>query len=158
MVNYICCNCNKNFTRKSDFIYHTKKKKKPCILINDILNTKNPHKSTQDPHKTTQNNGNFTDNENKISTEEEQVINNLNNQVIHVCTFCNDTFARQDSLKRHLDRYCKIKKQQDNKLKIINEIELLKKKFEDKLLEIDKQSKELEKQNKEIYELKKLIL
>ena len=30
MVNYICNICNKEFSKKSNFLYHTQIKKKPC--------------------------------------------------------------------------------------------------------------------------------
>lgn len=50
--------------------------------------------------------------------------NDLLTQKVHQCTYCNNTFTRSYSLKRHMDR-CKIKKQSDNDqetlMKIINE-------------------------------------
>jgi hypothetical protein len=42
MVNYICQICNKNFSRKSDYIYHTENKKKPCKPKQNIILNNNP--------------------------------------------------------------------------------------------------------------------
>ena len=44
MVNHICKNCFKSFSRKSDYIYHTEKKKNPCQQIHQI-----PSKTTSEP-------------------------------------------------------------------------------------------------------------
>ncbi len=142
MVNYTCNNCNKTFTRKSDFIYHTEKKKKPCKLNTDV----DPHKPAQVPHKTAQ----IVEKNDKLkNTSDSDSNNHSDTEIKHICTFCKDQFTRQDSLKRHIDKYCKVKKKED-KLIIIDEIEQLKKKFEEKILEIEKQSKELCELKKEI--------
>ncbi len=142
MVNYTCNNCNKTFTRKSDFIYHTEKKKKPCRPNTDL----DPHKPAQVPHKTAQ----IAEKNDKLkNTSDSDSNNHSDTEIKHICTFCKDQFTRQDSLKRHTDKYCKVKKKED-KLKIIDEIEQLKKKFEEKILEIEKQSKELCELKKEI--------
>ncbi len=94
MVNHICTICLKNFSRKSDFIYHIEKKKKPCVqkyqvppetLQDPPENLQNPPKNLQDPPVNT----------------------------IFCCEFCKQTFKRKDNLKRHLDNRCKKKLEHD---------------------------------------------
>ena len=86
---YTCCNCNKEFNRKSNFDYHMKDKKRPCVpkkILNvsvkpDIINT-------------------------------EKIDNILlkKNMSTNICMYCETTFTRNTSLQRHLKDICKSKK------------------------------------------------
>lgn len=119
---YKCDLCNKTFNRKCNYADHIKKKKKPCQQL-DVL----------PPHKTAQNGTNFLldlDMNDIFSTNEENTseVNNNSNKII--CNYCDKEFIRQDSLTRHIKKFCKIKMQNDNKDKLIEkmaeEIEILK--------------------------------
>jgi hypothetical protein len=122
MVNYTCPNCLKEFNKKDSYIKHTEKKKKPCGLT--------PHNSTQAPHKSAQN-------ETIVLKEvkDEMSIRETNNLKSHECTYCNAVFTRSDVLKRHIDRYCKTKKEYDDKNSenniLNNRIVMLEKKIEE---------------------------
>lgn len=61
-----------------------------------------------------------------------------------VCNYCQKTFTRYDNLSRHIDKYCKVKKEQDRMKEQI---------FNDLIGKMDEQNKKisnLEKQNKQI--------
>jgi hypothetical protein len=98
MVKHVCEKCNKEFIKLCDFKYHTEKRKKSCIssIKVEIKNTqeeKIPHKPTQniiEPHIPTQNKKEYK------------------------CTTCNKIFSRNDSLKRHMDKYCNKKINNEN--------------------------------------------
>ncbi len=90
MVKYVCKKCNKEFTRKCDYIYHTVKRKNPCTQEEkDIL--------IQLQYK----------NLNKINNEN-IVQDNIDN---FKCEFCNNCFSRKSNLVRHQKNYCKEKEQ-----------------------------------------------
>ncbi len=98
MVNHICTKCQKSFSRKSDYIYHTEKKKNPCRpdlqIFADIC---------RDLQESTKNDTNS-------------------------CTHCKKNFSSVYTLNRHLNNYCKAKKKFDKeKDKQDNQIEELKK-------------------------------
>ena len=90
MVKHVCEKCNKEFIKLCDFKYHTEKRKKSCISnikieIKNIQEEEIPHIPTQniiEPHIPTQNKKEYK------------------------CTTCNKIFSRNDSLKRHMDKYC----------------------------------------------------
>jgi hypothetical protein len=98
MVKYVCDKCNKEFIKLCDFKYHTEKRKKSCISvikeeIKNIHVDKIPHNPTQIiqiPHNPTQN-------------EKE-----------YKCMTCNKIFSRNDSLKRHMSKYCNKKINDEN--------------------------------------------
>jgi hypothetical protein len=107
MVLYTCNICLKNFDKKSNYQVHIARKNKCENIIyhnkkNDDTNeekvpAQNPHKTAQklkktaqNPHKTAQN-------------FEQYKINEINN---YKCSYCNKTFVRKDSIKRHINKYC----------------------------------------------------
>ncbi len=122
---YECKVCFKKFDRKSNYEDHIYKKKKPCKLNNIDVNDDNlefgialnhEHDSELDIDLDLDN---FDDNNN----------NNNNNDPL-TCIYCNKKYSRLDNLKRHIENYCKIKKEEDEKnIKInllIEEVTLLK--------------------------------
>lgn len=104
MVEYECKKCGKIFKQKCHYIDHTEKKKKPCDKENtELFVHTNPHKiteNTQNPHKIIENTQN-------IHIIKSDTINDENNKNKYSCSKCNKVFSRNDSLKRHINKYCK---------------------------------------------------
>lgn len=117
MVIYICNNCKKEFSKKSNFITHTENKKRPCNIKINNDNLLNPFKTSQNINK---------------------MFDIINKQDIKMCDFCDSTFTRADNLKRHLKLFCKSKKYYD-------ELEKLKEKVTLMNLEVNKLQGENEK-------------
>jgi hypothetical protein len=104
MVLYTCQNCFKEFTKKCDFIYHTKKRKNPC---NSIMNIINKNKLIL-----TENNTNLQK-LTEINNKTPKLTENINE---HKCDKCNKSFVNIYSLKRHCDNYCKVKKANEKQI------------------------------------------
>ena len=59
----------------------------------------------------------------------------------YICTYCNKSFTRSDNYNRHLNHRCKLKKQNNTEVELINKIENLlkeKEKMEVKIIENNK--------------------
>lgn len=108
MVNYSCPKCNKVFNRKSTYVNHTENKKYPC----DNSNLNVPPKPTEAPPKPT----NLKD---LLLKEPKPNINNC------ICMYCEKTFARPDSLQRHLNGRCKSKENYDELEKLKEDMKIL---------------------------------
>ncbi len=122
MVKYTCPTCNKEFKQKQHYIEHTQLKKKPCKP-----NHQEPPKSTNDTPILHQNPP-----ESAVTFENEldKQTDKIEEDKTNCCMYCNIVFTRKDTLKRHINLRCKVKKQLDE---------------------------EKDKQNGQIEELKKLI-
>jgi hypothetical protein len=145
MVIHRCQTCNKTFNKKSTYINHVENKKKLCesfesnlanILTNPTNLLTNPAKSlqthTDDVHILK---NNILLNE-KTDVSDNKIIKSIK----HICKFCSAEFTRSDNLKTHINKNCKVRKEQYiNKDKII---ELLVKK--------DEHIEQLLKQNHEL--------
>ena len=110
MVNYICPKCNKIFNRKSSYDNHTLNKKKPCDKSDFLV----PPKSAKAPPKS----ANFID---FLFKEPVQ----LNNDNECVCSYCEKSFTRIDSLKKHLNGRCKSKENHDELEKLKEEMKFI---------------------------------
>lgn len=88
MVDYKCINCGKKFKQKCHYIDHTIKKKKPCLKKNT-----SEYNTNIEPGIISEN---LID---SVTIKEDKKI--------HKCIKCNKIFSRYDSLKRHMDKYCK---------------------------------------------------
>lgn len=110
MVNYICPKCNKSFNKKSDYIDHTENKKKPCDKSDFLV----PPKSAKSPP----NPANFIE---YLSKEPEQ----QNNDNKYICSYCEKSFTRIDSLKKHLNGRCKSKDNHDELEKLKEDMKFL---------------------------------
>ena len=115
MVLYVCPNCNKEFKKKCNYDYHIENKKKPCSKT-DILVPQNPTLIPQNPTLIPQNPTNFID-----ILIKDPVINDDN----CTCIYCEKTFARIDSLQRHLKSYCKSKVNYDELDKLKEDMKLI---------------------------------
>ncbi len=118
MVIYTCTTCKKDFNRKSNYDYHIENKKNPCRPLTNINNLQ------QNPNNLQQKLTNLQKDDNDI------VVKNEYEQNIEKCNYCSKTFFNIYSLKRHLDKTCKIKKEDDKNKKNIFELLLEKEKLE----------------------------
>jgi hypothetical protein len=149
MVNYTCPTCNKEFKKKSHFIEHTEQKKKPCDQ-----NHTNPAQNSTNP---AQNSTNPAQKPPIPSTKTKKYQNNQINDInINIeeksCLFCGLVFTRKDTVKRHMDKYCKVKKLQKEEKETILELLIEK----DRIINELKNDKE--SHCKQMDELKKMIL
>ena len=108
MVIHICPNCKKEFNKKSHYVYHMENKKNPCNKV-EFINPQNPTFFPQNPT-------NLID-----ILIKEPIINN--NECI--CVYCEKTFARADSLQRHLKGYCKSKGNFDELEKLKEDMKII---------------------------------
>jgi len=108
MVVHICSSCFKEFNKKSHFLYHIKNKKKTCKKDTSIIKSK--------CIKKTENFAFLMDN---LIIEPKPNINNC------VCIYCEKTFARSDSLQRHVIKCCKSKKNYDDLEKLKSDMKFL---------------------------------
>jgi len=129
MVNYNCNICNYITKRQYDFNKHLKTKKH----LNNVKNyeEENKKKTTQNlkiPHFSL-----------KIPQNTSQ-ISDHNNKELYKCEYCNKEFSRIDNLNRHIEKYCKKKRELD---KMENENSKI----------IEKQNKIIDLQSKQINKL-----
>ncbi len=107
MVNYTCQICLKEFNKKSTYIYHTENKKKPCKKFHQ-----NPPEIHQNPPEIHQNPPEIHI---KLFQNLSQKNLEFTDSILeYKCEYCNKNFSRQDALKRHIDKRCKIKKENDD--------------------------------------------
>ncbi len=152
MVKYICEICNKNFTRKSDLIYHTEKKKKPCQPINQILPNMNQNRT-----KLNQTEPKYNQTEPEFLKIDHCTL--IENKLIN-CNHCLKTFVNISSLKRHLNGRCKVKKLENEKKENIfnnliekekiNNILYLYEEQNNLIQELKKNNEDLNKKNEEL--------
>lgn len=156
MVVYTCEKCYKEFNRKCNYLMHVENKKKPCDSI--IINChQNPSNAPPKPSK-------IIEPIYKDQDVEDLNINNLNLiEMIkeYFCKFCDKKFTRKDSLTKHINERCKIKKKTDDfevlKLmltKILEEKGLLNKVLEENKVIMNKVLEENKEFKKEIERLK----
>ena len=138
MTIYTCKICSKTFERLSSYKKHTENRKSSCNA-NDNLNYTNLHNFTQKNTEISTILHNFTQKNQEIHKNSNNNNNNNNNDVIQHkkninCMFCNKSYSRNDSLKRHLVN-CKLKFELENTTenpqnreieKIIQYVEILK--------------------------------
>ena len=152
-MQYKCDKCSKEFNQKSHYTVHINRKFS-CVpniqtineLTNNILFI--PHKTAQNPHKTAQIPEKPAQNHTKpifLPTNNQPNINNTHNKTsdnnIINCNKCGIVFTRKDTLKRHLDRFCKANKKDVIITEVENKIELL----NQELKQITQENKELKK-------------
>ncbi len=151
MVNHICNTCLKQFKRRIDLVYHIEKKKTPCQPIIQE-NYQDPPEAHQDPPETHQV---PPEKHQDPPDSEEELKKNLNKdlanqqqiqKIIHSCSYCGLVFTRQDTLKRHMDKRCKVK---------ILDNEQKEKTFELLIKQNHEKDKEIKEIKKELDEIKK---
>ena len=156
MVNYKCPRCNYETEDKSRYINHLKRKK-ICQNINNVLNLNNEYKKyniiekIEVSSKLTQKDSLFFQNDSKLTQNDSKL--SQNNSKKYQCKYCNKYLSKSSNLKRHL-KICKEKKNEDEeKINLLNLVNLLNEKLEIRDNQIKKRDKQLEEQNKQINEL-----
>jgi hypothetical protein len=176
MVKYTCLICQKEFNKKDSFIKHTEKKKIPCKLNNTVSNELpqispiSPQTSSQTltkPSQTLTKPSQTLTKPSQTLTKPSQILtitshNNIDEQKDNInnntCLFCGLFFNRKDNLKRHMDKFCKVKKLQHEEKETILELLIEKdKKLETQNKQLEIQNKQIELQNKKMEELQKTI-
>jgi len=126
MVIFKCPRCEKIFTHKGHYNRHmnrkfdctnklqTKDGKNKKIIKKEIVTVKK--KENKDTHNKIQS---------KIKKE-------------FICHLCERTFSRKDNLRRHLNKYCKIKKERDEKDKIYQQLLIERNDMEYKMNKLEK--------------------
>jgi uncharacterized C2H2 Zn-finger protein len=138
MTQYSCNKCGKIFKQKNDHRRHVNKKI-ACVKV-DHIPCENQDNMIQTPHKSTKFHKTSTQKPQNSTQNNEKDVNGLK------CNYCQKSFARSDSLNRHIKTYCRVRKNQND------EKELL-----DKLLEeMRKQNGEMQRQREEIDKLKEI--
>ena len=132
---YECDYCNYSTTIKTHYNKHLKTKKH-IIKLKEIDNKlieklSNPHKSSQTTHYDSQ----ITHNESQSThydsqpthydsqpthndsqpTHNDSQINTKNDEIFN-CKYCNKSFTRFNNLNRHIKNYCKIRKENDERI------------------------------------------
>jgi hypothetical protein len=134
MVKHICIKCKKEFNKKSNYLEHINRKFS-CIQPQEILT---------DPQEKLIKTNNFNKNNEKF---DENIEKFEENNINMCCKFCGAYYNRKDNLKRHMEKFCKVKKIQDEEKENIFKI----------LLAKDEENKELKESNKELKEYIKRI-
>ncbi len=136
MVNYICNKCNKNFNKKSNYLVHINKKfacdENNKIIVEAQKNNLNPQNIEINTHK----------NQNK-PFEKFNLCDDENN-INLCCNYCGVQYNRKDNLKRHIDKFCKVKKLQDEEEKEKENI------FKILLAKEEEEKKQLKENNKKL--------
>ena len=121
MTFYNCCRCGYKTYQKQDFKRHLLRKNicKPKLIDIDEITF---YQNYVDD---------FPQVASKIKVTAQKRTNNAqkrtNNIKIHKCDYCGNIFTRKDTVTRHINKYCKVKKQLDeDKLKDKQIIELKK--------------------------------
>lgn len=177
---YKCNICSKKFKFNSDFTRHVNRKKS---CINDsskttqykcsICNTLYANKSNLNRHT----HGSCTNSKTIVQTDTSEIVNNqtdtskiVNNQIIIqpsvitpnksqiACKYCDVTFTRKDTMKNHIDKFCKIKKQIDKHNdekhtmydKLAKKIEIMENNMTELKIKNDTLTKKLKNNNKTI--------
>ncbi len=164
MVKHTCPLCLKEFSRKSDFVYHTVDKKKPCIQKTEEIIQITPTNSEITPKNSeiTPETENNLEHVEKVETQENitkpvenlssvEKINDQEDMSKNTCAYCGLSFTRKDNLTKHLKNVCKVKRLEEERKTKIFELLIEKEKT------IEEKDKQLETQSKQIDELKDMI-
>ena len=147
MVNYFCPTCNKEFNKKSNYINHVENKKKPCNQ-NELIMHQNAPKCTKNAPKCTKNAPKNTQNtQMQINISNQKVIED--NKKGYICNFCDVSFTRSTTLKRHLIERCKVRKEE------LQEKEAI---FQELIKQNELLKNQNEKLNNQLLEQNKLII
>lgn len=157
-----CSKCNRTFSTKASLNRHIIQSCDNLIVKVNIIT------------ETTQNNDNDTNSDNIKNNINDSYDNNYNNINRLKCKYCLKKFSRTDSLKRHIELYCKTKfseeKQKDDTIKMLEyeknlyikereehntQVNELLNNLKDKLFNIENEKiKKINDLTKEIYDIK----
>jgi len=94
MVNYKCKKCNKEFTKKDNYVKHAKRKFSCCTENGSSLSTNDKKSANQ----------NIIDNTVKIDSIDKTIDKS---ELKHQCKKCNKEFTKKYNLNAHMKKYCK---------------------------------------------------
>ena len=131
MVTYICEKCGNIYNKKIDYTRHINRK-----FSCDKKEIKQNIESLQINSQVNQN-------------------SSQNKKKNHICCYCKYEFTNKSNLNRHVNIYCKEKKQRDEeKNSVLEQLKNEMNKIKDKLIENDDLKNKINKQNDEMNELK----
>ena len=141
MSSYKCDRCNKLFIYKNDFRRH-KNRKFPCKIVN-IENCTNDT-VLEGEIKVSK----------KLHTNAHKCTELYTNTQNFICNYCKKIFSRNSSLVRHIDNYCKVRKEAEKQKegifkKLLEQMERQNEIIQDmekRILKIQKENKELKHQ------------
>ena len=111
MPDYICVLCNYTTIYKPNYFRHLNSKKH-LIKVGDLdLESLLESEMFENEHKMNKNEQNRKKNEHKMNKNEHKM--NKNEQNTHFCEYCFKTYKSKPSLVRHMKKFCKVKREQD---------------------------------------------
>ena len=149
---YICKRCGYDTDIKGNLKNHFRRKRTckptlsdiPISVLFDALNEEPTHNHTQPTHFHTQPTHNYTQPTHNYTQSTHNLHTNTHNPTQtpinkFICEFCNKSFSRSDSLRRHKNNFCTKKKEQQNEIinKMKIELEVAKKEKESMLREME---------------------
>ena len=131
MNKFICCKCNKEFSKKQHLDNH-ENKKNPCKAKAEENLTIPPKSSKNHPKssKIIQISSNMDENT-VTKTDESDIYGNKHD---NCCTYCSKKFSNNANLKKHIKFNCKVKKLDEEKKENIFNILLEKEKMEKEMV------------------------
>ena len=126
MVKYVCKLCNKIFSQKSNYSYHINRKN-PCVKLESQKNHLESQKNHLESQKTIE------------KTKEDHIIVKINDH--YNCNYCNKEFTTNSNYNRHINKYCKVKKNKDGKMEEL---------YQELIVQMKLQNNEMKLQNNEM--------
>jgi hypothetical protein len=118
---YKCADCNKISNHKTHYTTHINRKF-PCNASPIILNAKVQPNMSEAPKNTSEVDKLKINQIDNIKLDNIKLDDSFIDKQEYQCTYCPKILSSQNILHRHMTKYCKVKKENDTKEKLISEI------------------------------------